>query len=80
MVVNICKAKHGCRIYCSTGIKLVTNTATMGGVGRVIFDQYGLANVLSLAKMGKMYRITFDSWEGDTFAVHKTDGSETKFG
>ena len=30
--------------------------------------------------MGKMYRITFDSWEVNTFTVHNTNGSETKFG
>ena len=80
MVVNICKSKYGCRIYGSTGSKVAMNTATMGGVGRVIFDQDGTANVLSLAKMGKMYRIMFDSWEGNTFTFHKTNRSEMKFG
>ena len=51
----------------------------MGGVGIVIFDQDNPANVLSLVKMGKMYRITFSRWEGNTSTVHKNDGSETKF-
>ena len=80
MVFNIRKAKHGCRIYGSTGIMMATSIATMEGVSRVIFDQDGPVNVLSLSKIRKMYRITFDSWEGNTFTVHKTDGSETKFG
>ena len=80
MVVNIRKAKHGCRIYSSTGSKGGNNMATMGGVGRVVFDQDGPANVLSLAKMGNMYRITFDIWEGNTITVHKTNRSETKVG
>ena len=61
VVVNIRKAKHGCIIYGSTGSKVAANITTMRGVGRVIFDQDGPANVLSLAKMRKMYQITFDS-------------------
>ena len=80
MVFNIRKAKHGCRIYGSTGSKVEMNITTMRGVGRVIFDQDGPANVLSLAKMGNMYRITFDIWEGNTITVHKTNRSETKVG
>ena len=40
---------------------MATNIAIIGGVGRVIFDQDGPANLLSLTKMGKMYRITFDT-------------------
>ena len=53
MVVNKHKAKHGSKIYGSTGSKVATNIATMEGVGRVIFEQDGPANVLSLHKNGK---------------------------
>ena len=77
MVVNIRKAKRGCRIYGSTGNKVSLNIATMSGIGKVVFDEDGPANILSLAKMGEMYRITFDSWGGNTFAVHKSKGTWT---
>ena len=77
-MVNIGKAKRGYRIYGNTGSKVVPNIATMGGLGKVVFDDYGPANVF-LAKMGKIYRIPFDSWGGNTFAVHKSNRNMIEF-
>ena len=51
----------------------------MGGVESVVFDRKGLGNVLFLAKVGKKYRITFDSWGGNKFVVHKPNRKMTVF-
>jgi len=73
LVENIRPAKRGYRIYDSTGNRVSNDCASMGGVGRVVFDHGGPENVLSLCKLGKKYRIVFDSWNGNRFILHKSD-------
>ena len=64
LVKNIRKTAIGCRIYGSTGNNISNEVVSMVGVGFVSFNRGGPANILSLARMRKKYRIFSDSWNG----------------
>ena len=44
------------------------------GYGWVWFYPGGIANILSVSRMRKKYRVTFDSAVDNYFHVHKDDG------
>ena len=44
--------------------------------GEVWYHPNGIANILSLAKVIKKYRVTFDSHDDNAFHVHKEDGTK----
>ena len=50
----------------------------MGQFGHlpVYFNQMGIANILSLFEVGKIHRVTYDSWDGrgGVFNVHTANG------
>ena len=49
------------------------------GYGLVWYYKDGIANILSLAQVKRLFRVTYDSWASDSFVVHKPDGSEQLF-
>eukprot|EP00957_Ditylum_brightwellii_P151175 11511106-Ditylum_brightwellii.AAC.1 len=49
------------------------------GFGTVWYYAKGIANILSLAKVAKLFRVTYDSNNGKGFVVHKTDGTSRVF-
>jgi len=51
----------------------------MDGYGPVWYCRGGIANILSLAKVRDMHRVTFDSNNGNEFLVHKSDGQVRRF-
>ena len=77
-VTNIRQAKHPIRVHCNKGT-LDTTEEAMFGTTPVYFDSRGIANVLSLHKLGQKYRVTYDSDDrGGVFKVW-TDGGPIEF-
>ena len=69
-------------VYCNARKVIIWVVADWPGFGEVCFHRGGIANILSLALMKEMFRMTYDSAMGtgaNTFVVHKKDGNQCKF-
>ena len=49
------------------------------GFGPAFFHKNDIANILSLSKVKKRYRVTYDSNGSNAFEVHKRDGEIRSF-
>ena len=76
---NIRRAPYFLKIY-STGGSTKTNLiGDLPGFGVVWFQLKGIKNILSLSKVKKKFRITFNSAGSDTFDVHLDGGKVRSF-
>ena len=57
-------------VHCNAGVAVVTLIGTLPGYGDVWYHPGGIANVLSLAKVSRKYKVTYDSENGHGFVVH----------
>ena len=74
LVTNICQSLQTLHLGCNAGkvtITLVVNFKIYGTVG---YYPKVIANILSLAGVKNIYRITYNSTRGDYFMVHKGNG------
>jgi hypothetical protein len=76
---NIRKSTKTMNIKCNAGITRTNLVGDLPGYGEVWFNKDGIANILSLSRLEKKYRITYDSTVGKQFIVHKGNGIERKF-
>lgn len=76
---NIHTVEDGIRIICNAGTVLVTQMGTFKGYGKVWYHPGAIANILSLSNVQKVYRVTYDSAEGNQFVVHRDDGTSRVF-
>ena len=56
----------------------VTHTSTIAylkGYGDVWYDENSVANMFSLAEVGREFRVTFDTEHENNCVLHKSDGS-----
>eukprot|EP00957_Ditylum_brightwellii_P052682 3993788-Ditylum_brightwellii.AAC.1 len=51
----------------------------LSGFGAVWYYEKGIANVLLLAKVAKMFKVTYNSSDGQGFVIHKPDGTSCCF-
>ena len=73
-VTNIRPAQHPIRVHCNKGTLDTTEEANFGTTP-VYYDSRGIANVLSLHRLGQKFRVTYDSNDrGGVFQVHTNDG------
>lgn len=79
LLTNIRTVSDSMRIVCNAGTVVVTQMGTFKGYGDVWFHPEAIANILSLNNVQKQFRVTYDSADGDQFAVHKEDGSARVF-
>jgi hypothetical protein len=71
---NICQATTPIRVHCNKGTLDTKQEANFGNTP-VYFDARGIANVLSLYRLGKKYKVTYDSEDrGGVFKVFTTAG------
>jgi hypothetical protein len=63
----------GIKINCNTGVVLTNHMGTYGKL-KVWYLPGGLANIFSMHELEKLYRITYDSWEGH-YIVHTPRGA-----
>jgi hypothetical protein len=73
-VRNICPATTPINVHCNKGT-LTTNAEADFGDSPVYFDDRGIANVLSLYRLGKKFKVTYDSMDrGGVFKVYTKQG------
>jgi hypothetical protein len=66
-------------IHTQAGKAVTKLRGTVPGYGEVWFCPDGIANILSLARVAKSRLVTFDSANGNHFAVTKADGKKRIF-
>ena len=71
-LTNIRIVACGVKIYCNTG-NLKTIQQEDYGSMKVWYIPEGIANIFSMNKLEKKYRITYNSWEG-YYVVHTHNG------
>ena len=75
LVRNIRLAEVPMTVRSHGGTKTVTHIADLPGYDNpVYFDEDGIANILSLAKVKEGHRVTYDSEDGNVFTVHTSNG------
>lgn len=81
LLTNIREVKGSLTIYTQTGKGTTKLMGTVPGYGRVWYVPKGIANILSLVKVGRTHncKITFDSNDGNRFEVTKKNGSKRIF-
>jgi hypothetical protein len=78
LVKNIRKAPQALTLHCNAGAVNVTQMADLPGYPEPVwFHSKGIANVLSLSKVSKLFAVTFDNQNG--FIIHKPDGKQHQF-
>jgi hypothetical protein len=60
---------RGIKINCNAGAVMTNKRGKYGGLN-VWYIPYGIANIFSMHELEKMYRITFNSWDG-YYEVHR---------
>jgi hypothetical protein len=76
---NIRKVNKLMNINCNAGVTRTDMVGDLPGCGEVWFNKRGIANILSLSRMEKKHRITYDSKSGKQFIVHKENGMMRRF-
>lgn len=73
-VTNPRTAAQPVTIHCNAGTTSANTIANFGNTP-VYLNESGIANVLSLKQLGRLHRITYDSWDrGGVFMVHTPSG------
>ena len=63
MLLNIRKvwSKDAIRVQCNSGVKFVDRVSDLPGYGTVWYEPTGIANILSMSRATKKFRVIFDS-------------------
>ena len=67
------------KIYSTGGSTTTDLIGFLPGYGWVWFYEKGIANILSLSRVKKKFRVTFDSADRNEFQVHLADGRKRIF-
>ena len=76
---NIQKVDIPLKIYSTGGSTTTDLIGFLPGYGWVWFYEKGIANILSLSRVKKKFRVTFDSADRNEFQVHLADGRKRIF-
>ena len=76
---NIHKSDGWIHIHCNAGITRTNLVGDLSGYGTVWYHPDGIANILSLAEVCKLFHVTYDSSQQNEFVVHKPDGTTKRF-
>lgn len=74
MLTNIRKASQTMTIRCNAGHKEVKQIGHLAGYGDVWYDKDAVANILSLGRVTKRFKVTFNSSENKGFILHLPGG------
>jgi hypothetical protein len=66
-------------IMCNAGVTTTNLIGDLPGYGTVWYHRDGIANILSLARVTKKHRVTFDSHNGNSFTIHKPNNTQHTF-
>lgn len=71
---NIRPASRPVKVHCNSGSTSTDMEGDFSGMP-VYYNKNGIANILSLYEVGKLHRVTYDSWDRDgVFQVHTPGG------
>ena len=79
LLQNIHHIDISMEIHRNTGVATTHQMGKLPGFGMVWYHPNGIANILSLAKTKKKYRVTYNSGEQNAFIVHKVCGLNCRF-
>jgi hypothetical protein len=79
LLKDIHEVRGSLTIHTQAGKAITKLRGTVPGYGEVWYCPNGIANILSLAHVAKTRLVTFDSTNGNQFAVTKDDGSKRIF-
>jgi hypothetical protein len=79
LLKDIHEVRGSLTIHTQAGKAITKLRGTVPGYGEVWFCPDGIANILSLARVAKTRSVTFDSTNGNHFAVAKSDGKQRIF-
>ena len=77
---NIRQVPHPIKVHTSAGTATTDLQGDLPGYDRPVwYHPNGIANVLSLKNVRQSSRVTYDSDQGNSFAVHRPDGTVRNF-
>ena len=80
LLTNIREDTKSMSIHCNAGVATTNLIGDLPGYGTVWYHPSGIANILSLSRVKERgYRVTYDSDGGNSFSVHKPDGTARTF-
>lgn len=74
MLEDIRPAESHMRIVCNAGAVVVTQVGELKGYGTVWYHPDAIANILSLGRVQRRFKVKYDSAHGDFFSVERDDG------
>ena len=74
LITNIHQSLQTLHLGCNAGKVPITLVVNLKIYGTVWYYPKVIANILSLAGVKNIYRITYNSTRGDYFMVHKGNG------
>jgi len=78
-LTNIHDSHQPLTVYTNGGSQVSTQKGHIENFGEVWYNPASIANILSLAEVAKVRRVTFDSALEHAIVVHKPDGANMKF-
>jgi hypothetical protein len=80
LLTNIREDTKSMSIHCNAVVATTNLIGDLPGYGTVWYHPKGIANILSLSRVKEHgYRVTYDSDGGNSFSVHKPDGTVRTF-
>jgi hypothetical protein len=76
---NIRKVDRSMHIQCTAGTTSTNMMGDLDGYGPVWYHPEGIANILSLSRVKKNFRVTFDSEKENVFKLIRPDGTVRMF-
>ena len=75
MLSGIHKINRSMYIHCNAGVTSTNLVGELSGVGLVWYHSEGIANIISLSKIRRTNRVTFDSHDDNVFRLYNKDGT-----
>lgn len=63
------------RVRGTGGVETTNKIGILPGYGEVWYKEGGIANIFSLSRVQKLYRVTYDSLKGNCFTIHMKEKS-----
>ena len=73
MLTNIHRINRSMHIHCNAGVTSTNLVGQLESIGPVWFHPEGIANIISLSKIKRSYRVTFDSDDDNVFKLYNDD-------
>jgi Zinc knuckle len=79
LLKNIHRSDRRMSVQCNAGERTTDMVSDLPGYGTVWYHSNSIANILSLMRVARKYRVQFDSEDGGKFVVTKPDGTVFTF-